>query len=308
MTNHVTNEDVPAMNLTQLIKAHKTLEDALSQAKSLLEKEGVIQRFKYTFELTWKTLQSCLVSKGITANSPRDVLHEAAKVGLLQEPNLWFQFLEDRNNAINTRKTQQEIVDEIYVNISLFSKELIKLILLLEHKEMTMIEEMEDTPEKFYKSYVQKGKIIVLKVTLTDYLERIKDHPYRILTIPGNLDLYRLAFEIVDSFNFNFDHCFGFYDDFKHYHDSKEAYELFRDLEPEDTEPLGGGTLPKGVRVKVKTAFNKVGKKLRFIFDYGDDWYFEVEVLEIVAPNPKLKYPRITKKVGRSPEQYAQYF
>lgn len=296
------------ISLTQLIKAHKTLEDALTQAKSLLEQEGVIQRFKYTFELTWRTLQSCLLSKGIVANNPRDAFHEAAKIGLIQDLSLWLSFLEARNNATNTEKDQQEIVNEIYANISLFSTESLKLTLLLEHKEMTMIEDKEDTPEKFYTYYVQKGKIVVLKVTLTDYLERIKTHPYRILAIPGNLDLYRLAFEIVNSFNFDFDHCFGFYDDFKHYHDSKEAYELFRDLDPEDTEPLGGGTLPKGVGIKVKTAFNEVGKKLRFIFDYGDNWYFEVEVLEIVDPNSKLKYPRVTKKVGRSPEQYAQYF
>lgn len=119
------------INRAQLINAHKTLKDALDQAKSLLEQEGVIQRFKYTFDLTQKILQQYLESNGILANSPRDVFREAEKIGVIQNPNLWFQFFKDRNNATNTEKDQQEIVNEIYANIALFSTELTKFTQLL---------------------------------------------------------------------------------------------------------------------------------------------------------------------------------
>lgn len=132
------------INITQLIKAHKTLSDALVQAKSLLEQEGVIQRFKYTFELTWQTLQDYLDSRGIIATNPRDVFLEAAKIGFIQNQNLWLQFLEAHNNTINTEKSQQEIVGEIYENIELFSAELTELLLLLQHKKMAPLAKMRD--------------------------------------------------------------------------------------------------------------------------------------------------------------------
>ena len=42
-----------------------------------LEKEGLIQRFEYTFELSWKTLKDYLEAKGILVSYPRDVIKEA---------------------------------------------------------------------------------------------------------------------------------------------------------------------------------------------------------------------------------------
>lgn len=49
--------------------------DALSQ----LEKEGIIQRFEYTFELAWKTLKDKMEFDGIVLDkiSPRAVVREA---------------------------------------------------------------------------------------------------------------------------------------------------------------------------------------------------------------------------------------
>lgn len=40
-------------------------------------------------------------------------------------------------------------------------------------------------------------------------------------------------------------------------------------------------------------------------FDFGDDWWHQVQVMAITAPQPKVSYPRITQRVGASPPQYA---
>jgi len=49
-------------------------EDSLSE----LEKEGLIQRFEYTFELAWKTLQDLLEFKGyLDINGPNPVLEQS---------------------------------------------------------------------------------------------------------------------------------------------------------------------------------------------------------------------------------------
>lgn len=41
---------------------------------------------------------------------------------------------------------------------------------------------------------------------------------------------FSLAESIVDSFNFYFDHCFGFYDNIERWIKSEEGYELFADI------------------------------------------------------------------------------
>ncbi len=39
-------------------------------------------------------------------------------------------------------------------------------------------------------------------------------------------------------------------------------------------------------------------------FDFGDDWWHQIDVNDIIDPAPKGKYPRITKREGASPPQY----
>ena len=40
-------------------------------------------------------------------------------------------------------------------------------------------------------------------------------------------------------------------------------------------------------------------------FDFGDDWYHQVQVERIEPAIPTVTYPRVTKRVGKSPPQYA---
>ena len=79
--------------------------------------------------------------------------------------------------------------------------------------------------------------------------------------------MYDLAAAICAAVNFDFDHAFGFYSTLtSRYFDSPEIYELFVDI----GESVGEGA--KSVkRTKVAKAFPKVGKKMLFVFDYGDE-------------------------------------
>ena len=58
----------------------------------------------------------------------------------------------------------------------------------------------------------------------------VKEKVLRKIQIAGDKSLYNFAKTITQAFGFYFDHCFGFYDNFKRYHDSKKAYELFPDI------------------------------------------------------------------------------
>jgi hypothetical protein len=41
-----------------------------------------------------------------------------------------------------------------------------------------------------------------------------------------------------------------------------------------------------------------------FLFDYGDNWKFRVELIGQNAKERGMKYPKVRKRVGRAPEQY----
>jgi len=128
-----------------------------------------------------------------------------------------------------------------------------------------------------------------------------KGKVWREIEVLSSQSLSTLARIIVKSFGFYFDHCFGFYDNFNNPYRSKEIYELFTDIGEEPTEGAFGVE-----HVKVSKAFNKPGKKLRFLFDYGDDWQFAVELLGIELTDGG-KYPRIVKVFGKAPVQYPNY-
>lgn len=140
------------------------------------------------------------------------------------------------------------------------------------------------------------------KVTLDTDFEGIgKQKPYREIEALSIQSLSTLARIIVVSFGFYFDHCYGFYDNFEDPYKSDEMYELFTDIGEEPTEGAFGVTY-----IKVPKAFDKIGKKLRFLFDYGDNWQFTVELKDIKQTVGSSKYPKLLKKVGVSPEQYPE--
>ncbi len=67
-----------------------------------LERDGVIQRFEYSFELTWKTAKRVLARAGVDAQSPRAVIRELAQQGLIADAELWMLLLEARNYTSHT--------------------------------------------------------------------------------------------------------------------------------------------------------------------------------------------------------------
>jgi hypothetical protein len=122
---------------------------------------------------------------------------------------------------------------------------------------------------------------------------------YRAIEIAGTSSLYALAEAIVGSFDFDFDHAFGFYSKLKgNIYDSPVRYELFVDLGE-------GERGARGVkRTRAIEAFPSIGTKMRFLFDYGDGWEFVAELIERKPKEPKVKLPRLLISSGEAPAQY----
>jgi Plasmid pRiA4b ORF-3-like protein len=123
---------------------------------------------------------------------------------------------------------------------------------------------------------------------------------YRDIEVEGRKSLYDLAAAIVRSFDFDFDHAFGFYSGTTRptLMTALPKYELFADT----GEPTEGALGVK--RTKIASAFPRVGHVMTFLFDYGDDWLFKVELRAAGEKVSGQRYPRTVAKHGDAPEQY----
>ena len=76
-------------------------ETATVQEKIVL-RDGVIQRFEFTFELSWKMLKRYLEEFGlekVDSLNNRDLFRVGFEQGLLDAPAAWFHYLKMRNQT-----------------------------------------------------------------------------------------------------------------------------------------------------------------------------------------------------------------
>ena len=76
----------------------EALEDGADELSDL-EREGVIQRFEYTFELAWNTLKDRMEHDGLILPSvtPRAAIRQAFQAKLIEDGDVWIDMLNDRN-------------------------------------------------------------------------------------------------------------------------------------------------------------------------------------------------------------------
>jgi len=120
------------------------------------------------------------------------------------------------------------------------------------------------------------------------------------IAISGTINLYGLAEHIIDTIGFDFDHAFGFYDNLRNPYRSDEMYTLFADIGE-------GGEGERSVqRTLVEEVFEK-GKKMVFLFDYGDDWQFLLTCTGVEPAASKRKVRQVISEKGKRPTQYPDY-
>lgn len=95
-----------------LEKAFKRLKEACSLQSTIINQDASIQRFEFTFELCWKVMQSIERENNINVYGVKTIIREAAKLGLIDDPTSWFEFLKDRNLTVHTYK--EELAQKVY--------------------------------------------------------------------------------------------------------------------------------------------------------------------------------------------------
>ena len=94
-----------------------------------LERDGVIQRFEYTFELCWKMIRRVLIALGRAevSASPRPLLRDAAEEHLIDDVEAWFEFLEARNLTTHTYdQSRAEMVFQVAQKFPAFAELLLQ--------------------------------------------------------------------------------------------------------------------------------------------------------------------------------------
>ena len=107
---------------SNLKKAYKKLESAAEQESlSDLEQEGLIQRFEYTYELSWNTIKDFLEYQGHSGISgSRDAFRLAFERGLIKDGDGWMKMIGSRQKTSHMYDENEadeiaEIIVESYV-------------------------------------------------------------------------------------------------------------------------------------------------------------------------------------------------
>lgn len=109
----MSNEDIRwQQRFTNFKRAFLLLREAMEHdvdRLSQLEKEGIIQRFEYTFELAWKVLKDKMENDGLVLDkiSPKTVVKQAYAAKYINDVDTWLKMIGDRNLMSHTYDFQK---------------------------------------------------------------------------------------------------------------------------------------------------------------------------------------------------------
>lgn len=98
--------------LESFFEAIQRLQEALAESETSLSRDASIQRFEFTVELAWKSIQKFLASEQIICQSPKSCFQEAFQFGLIKDDEKWIVMMDDRNLTVHTYN--EELAKEIY--------------------------------------------------------------------------------------------------------------------------------------------------------------------------------------------------
>lgn len=127
------------LNLEPLEKAISQLKSGIEQSSTVsdndLLRDGVIQRFEYTMDLSWKMIQRYLkhivqVDESVL-RTKKDLFREAARLRLITNVEAWFGYYESRNETSHIYNSQ--IAESVFAQAELFLPDAIRLLEELKH-------------------------------------------------------------------------------------------------------------------------------------------------------------------------------
>ena len=123
----------------------------------------------------------------------------------------------------------------------------------------------------------------------------------RVIEIKGNNTLKDLHQIIFKAFDREEEHMYEFQIGGRGPNDpDARRYTLKTSFDDEDLAGYVSETTIASLGLSEDEAFG-------YWFDFGDDWWHQINVMAIKGKAPRGKYPKVTGRVGASPPQYAEF-
>jgi hypothetical protein len=132
---------------------------------------------------------------------------------------------------------------------------------------------------------------------------------WRRIALLGNQTLDDLHEAIFNAFDRDDEHLYSFYfppPGTKKWTRSKlrDATEYACPFSCEDDGPFSNPDTPNAAKTKLVSLKLKPKQVFSYLFDFGDEWWHEITVEAVDAPQEKGKYPCVLESRGESPPQY----
>ena len=124
------NKEKIKILLADLNKAFSRLKESLDQPPTVFNQDSSIKRFEFTFEMAWKLMKAVCEFEGVKTASPRQSIRQIADIGIIENPEDWFEFLKSRNLTVHTYK--EEIATKVYKSAKQFVPYVQKLLFSVE--------------------------------------------------------------------------------------------------------------------------------------------------------------------------------
>lgn len=147
--------------------------------------------------------------------------------------------------------------------------------------------------ELFIPTIINPQQTIILKVMF----KRRKSN-WRKIELKATNTLQDLHSSIQNALRWDNDHLYSFFMDNKMYS---------TDIDSEYTCPFEPGGRKTADKAEIGFFGLRKGQKFAYLFDFGDNHEFEIEVLDFATFDTKKQYPLLLESHGKGGEQYPDY-
>ena len=138
--------------------------------------------------------------------------------------------------------------------------------------------------------------VFIVSGPVTEKFAKKNPEISRTIQIRGDQTLEELHHAIFDAFDREEEHLFEYQFGKKPMDPNGPRYVLHDDGEKHIAGLVSETT--------IDSLGLEVGRSFGYWFDFGDDWWHQIDVEVIDDEVPKGKYPKVTKRVGKSTSQY----
>lgn len=163
------------------------------------------------------------------------------------------------------------------------------------HDEAAMFREFPSRLQPFFPEW--RETLALPEATMSDDLHIFKvslGRAWRRIAIPGRMTLEVLSEAILEAFDFDNDHL--------HLFRYRNRFGIFEVVKHPYTEES-----PSTAEVKIGELPLRLGSIMEYLFDFGDNWLFEVRLEKLEPMNPKIRKPMVTDERGHAPQQYSNF-